>query len=156
LDKKLKSHNKARQPRSLRSLDSLVVAPFVHHQELKMNVPEESYLLHVKAWREYDKTKSHLNSAYSLLLEAYEGGDQSSVVINNLAAVLLDMYRDKEALDFIKEHKPECKEFCLNYAIALVKQNVSDINEVRKWNKMAANYPKQEHAIVAYMDWQGL
>lgn len=129
---------------------------FKRYQEIKMNVSEESYLLHSRAWGDSDKTKSHLYDAYLLLHKAYESGDKSNVVINNLAAVLLDMYRDKEALDFIKGHKPECEEFCLNYAIALVKQNESDINEIRKWNQMAKNYPKQQNAIVAYMDWHGL
>lgn len=121
-----------------------------------MDVAENSYLLHSKAWNEHDKTKTHLADAYSLLNAAYEGGDSSNLVVNNLAAVLLDLYRDEEALSLLKRHNPECNEYCLNFAIAVVKQKSSDINEVRKWNKKASSYPKFKNAIVAYMDWQGL
>ncbi len=121
-----------------------------------MDVSKESYLLHSKAWTEYDKSKAYLKSAFEILMGAYKNGEQSNVVVNNLAAVLLDLYRDDEALHLLKNHKPECSEYCLNYAIALAKQNIADVNEVRKWNKLAASYPKQNHAITAYIDWQAL
>ncbi len=91
-----------------------------------MEVVEESYCLHSRSWKEYDKTKVHLNNALELLSEAYEGGDTSNVVVNNLAAVLLDLFRDTEALALLKRHQPECSQYCQNYAIALAKQEISD------------------------------
>lgn len=135
-------------------------APFIfgvmQYRERTMELAKESYRIHSLAWKEYDKTKDHLSNALSLLSGAYENGDRDNVVVNNLAAVLLDSYQDEKALEVLKVHKPECAEFCLNYAIAIAKTNLADIEEIRKWNKAAANYPKAENAIIAYMDWQAL
>ena len=77
------------------------------------------------------------------------------MLINNYAAVLLDLHRDSEALDLLRQYSPEFSEYCSNYAIAIAK-SAYDIALIRKWNKAASTQPKQENAIVAYMDWQGL
>lgn len=74
--------------------------------------------------------------------------------MNNYAAVLLDLGRNAEALALLKTSTAEISEYCSNYAIAIA-TSAYDINEIRKWNQKAQEYPKAKHAIVAYVDWMG-
>jgi len=111
--------------------------------------------LHRRAWSDYSKYSEYLEKAISLCEEEYRAGERSSLFINNYAALLLDLHRDAEALRLLKGKTPEFSEYCSNYAIAIAKSEY-DIEAIRKWNKAAANYPKNEDAIVAYMDWQAL
>ncbi|WP_431474394.1 hypothetical protein RVM24_16210 [Marinobacter sp. KM021] len=120
-----------------------------------MDVIEKSVKLHCQAWNDHTRFTDCLEQAAVLLKQAFESGGSSPLLINNYAAVLLDLHRDSEALDLLRQHPPEFSEYCSNYAIAIAK-SAYDIALIRKWNKAASTQPKQENAIVAYMDWQGL
>lgn len=104
-----------------------------------MDIIVESYRLHEMAWKPGADYKNYLNQALLLLQTAYGDGDCRQLVINNLAAVLLNLHRNKEALDLLNQYQPECSTYCLNFAIAIAK-TVYDINEIHKWN-MAETIP---------------
>jgi predicted Zn-dependent protease len=118
-----------------------------------VDVIHESSKLHVEAWSDYDKYVRCLTSAAELLQAAYESGDHRTLLVNNYAAVLLDLHRDDEALNLLQRYEPEFSQYCSNYAIAIAKA-AYDITLIRKWNMAAPEYPKG--AILAYMDWQAL
>ena len=120
-----------------------------------MSVIEDTKELHRKAWTNYDYFTDSLEQAVSICQAAYENGENSPLFINNYAAVLLDLHRDDEALDLLKNSDPTFSEYCSNYAIAIAKA-AYDLELIRKWNQAATKKPKQDGAIVAYMDWQGL
>lgn len=115
----------------------------------------ESYRLHNLAWQRGDDYEARLLEALVILQSAYEAGDRRHLLINNYAAVLLDLNRNQEALDLLKRYQPESSAFCANYAIAIAKAAYR-IQTIRKWNTDAQNYPVMENAIEAYIDWQGL
>ena len=120
-----------------------------------MSVIEETRKLHRKAWSNYDDFTVSLEEAVLMCQAAYENGENLPLFINNYAAVLLDLHRDDEALDLLKNRDPTFSEYCSNYAIAIAKA-AYDLELIRKWNQAATKKPKQDGAIVAYMDWQGL
>ncbi|MBY6034995.1 hypothetical protein KUV59_17610 [Marinobacter daepoensis] len=120
-----------------------------------MDVIAESAKLHSQAWSDQSRFTECLEQAAGLLKQAYESGDTSSLLVNNYAAVLLDLHRDFDALELLRLCDPDFSEFCANYAIAVAKA-AYDIDLIRHWNQAASKYPKDERAIVAYMDWQGL
>jgi len=120
-----------------------------------MSIEEKIRELHQKAWSKRDEFTSSLEEAIALCEVAYENGENTPLFINNYAVALLDLHRDQEALDLLKNYEPSFSEYCSNYAIAVAKAKY-DLKLIRKWNKAASKQPKQEGAIVAYMDWQGL
>lgn len=120
-----------------------------------MNVIKEINKLHRQAWRQLEDSTGPLEKAASLAKSAYEKGENSPLFINNYAAVLLDLHRNNEALALLKSGEPVFSEYCLNHAIAIAKA-AYDLELIRHWNQAATQQPKQEGAIVAYMDWQGL
>ncbi|TGG95604.1 hypothetical protein E4656_04105 [Natronospirillum operosum] len=120
-----------------------------------MNVIEESIRLHDLAWRDHSRFAEHLEQAAKLLRAEYEDGERDSLLINNYAAVLLDLHRDAEALALLQSSVPDCAEHCLNTAIAIAK-SAYDLARIRQWNLATADYPRRQGALVAYMDWQGL
>lgn len=120
-----------------------------------MNVIKEINKLHRQAWGQLEDSNVPLEQAASLAKSAHEKGENSPLFINNYAAVLLDLHRDKEALDLLKSSDPVFSEYCLNYAIAVAK-TADDMEIIRHWNQAARQHPKQAGAIVAYMDWQGM
>jgi predicted Zn-dependent protease len=114
----------------------------------------ESCRLHNLAWQAGEDYEARLLEALAILQRAYDGGDSRHLVINNYAAVLLDLQRNQEALDLLKKYQPESSAFCANYAIAIAK-TLYRIQDIRRWNTEAKNYPAMENAIEAYIDWQG-
>lgn len=78
-----------------------------------------------------------------MLKQAYESGENSPLLINNYAAVLLDLNRDSEALKLLQQNQPAFAEYCSNYAIALSK-SAYDIALIRKWNEAASGQPKKK------------
>ncbi|USH05160.1 hypothetical protein K6Q96_18235 [Grimontia kaedaensis] len=120
-----------------------------------MSIIEETRELHRKAWSNYDDFTDSLEKAVSICKAAYENGENSPLFINNYAAVLLDLHRDEEALNLLEISDPVFSEYCSNYAIAIAKA-AYDLELIRKWNQAATKQPKQDGAIVAFMDWQGL
>lgn len=120
-----------------------------------MTVAEEINKLHQKAWSNYADFTESLEKAVSVCRVAYENGENTPLFINNYAAVLLDLHRDEEALSLLKSCNPSFSQYCSNMAIAIAKA-AYDLELIRKWNKAATKQHKQDGAIVAYMDWQGL
>ncbi|HEY0924256.1 hypothetical protein [Rheinheimera pacifica] len=120
-----------------------------------MNIIEETLKLHSQAWRDHSQFTECLEKAARLLQQVYESGAVDSLIVNNYAAVLLDLHRDAEARELLQAHSPEFSEFCSNYAIAIAK-SAYDISLIRQWNQAASRLPKRQGAIVAYMDWQSL
>jgi len=90
-----------------------------------------------------------------LLNTAYDTDKNNSLLINNYAAILLDLHRDSKALELLKKGCPEFSEYCFNFAIAIAK-SAYDVEQIRKWNQSANEKPKRDGAIIAYMDWQAL
>jgi predicted Zn-dependent protease len=119
-----------------------------------LDIISEAYKLHEMAWQPKADYQSCLEQSWFLFKKAYEEGNHANLVVNNYAAVLLNLHRNTEALELLKQYEPECSEYCSNYAIAVAKTRYN-IAEIRKWNSMASQYPRLEQAIVAYIDWQG-
>lgn len=121
---------------------------------MNVDVIAESYRLHELAWGAGADYEKYMQQAFSILKKAYDNDDHRHLIINNYAGVLLNLHRNREALDLLKQYQPECSTYCLNYAIAIAKTNYN-IHEIRKWNMAARDYPHLENAIEAYIDWQG-
>lgn len=120
-----------------------------------MDVISESSKYYSEAWSKGANYELCLQKALDLLRTAYLEGDKRSAVVNNYAAVLLDLNMNRAALDILISNDPQCAEFCSNYAIALMKLGKT-VDEVREWNLRSSRYPKCTEAIVAYMDWQAM
>jgi hypothetical protein len=114
----------------------------------------ESYRLHQLVWEAGGDYESCMREALAVLQAAYKAGDDRHLMINNYAAVLLNLHRNQEALDLLKKYQPESSAYCENYAIAIAKACYR-IEDIRHWNLKARDYPVMENAIVAYVDWQG-
>lgn len=121
---------------------------------MTIDIIAESYRLHELAWGAGTDHEKYMQQAFSILKNAYEDGDRRHLIINNYAAVLLNLHCNHEALNLLKQYQPQCSAYCLNYAIAIAKTGYN-IHEIRKWNMAASNYPDLENAIAAYIDWQG-
>ena len=119
-----------------------------------MNPISESYQLYREAWKDSANSKRLMVEAITVVKQAYECGNREHLLINNYIALLLDTQQFQEAFELLEEYKPESSEFCQNYAIAIANDRYN-IDEILKWNKLASDYPKNENAIVAYIDWQG-
>ena len=119
-----------------------------------MNPISESYKLYREAWKDSANSKRLLAEAITVVKQAYESGNREHLLINNYIALLLDTQQYPTAFELLEENKPESSEFCQNYAIAIANDRYN-INEIRKWNKLASDYQRNENAIVAYVDWQG-
>ena len=120
-----------------------------------MNIVEESLRLHRESWNDQDNYLGHLKAAENLLRTAYEGGNRDPLIVNNLAAILLDQNKNIEALLLMKENPFDFSEYCSNRAIAIAKADYN-LKNIRKWNAAASKSPSMKNAIIAYMDWQGL
>lgn len=120
-----------------------------------MDVVVESYNLYERALKKGEDSQKLLGLALSLLKKEYDAGNRQGVIVNNYAAIMLDLQMNKSALKMLSENTPECSEYCSNLAIAMAKADCN-IELIRKWNRESSKYPKQKYAIVAYMDWQGL
>ncbi|WP_086932872.1 hypothetical protein [Agarilytica rhodophyticola] len=120
-----------------------------------MNVVDESVKLYREAWSDHSKFTELLEEAAHLLKDAIDSGEDDPLLLSNYSAVLLDLQRDTEALDILKQRTPMFSEYCSNYAIAIAK-TAYNLALIRRWNQAAAKQPKRQGAIVAYMDWQAL
>ena len=123
---------------------------------MNKSVEKLSFELHQKAWSDQNNWGKHLESALSITLEAIQTGKANEIVKNNYAAILLDQQKNQKALTFLKENLFEFKECHSNMAIAIAKTDISNIDEIRFYNKSSQNLPSKEYAIEAYIDWQGL
>jgi hypothetical protein len=83
-------------------------------------------------------------------------GDDDPAHVINYAAILLDLHRDEEALEWLLGRKVDFKEYYQNLATAYAKTKPSDIGNIRKNNLEAAKHPECPHAIIAYIDYQGM
>lgn len=119
-----------------------------------MNPISESYQLYREAWEDVANSQRLLAEATTVVKQAYESGNREHLLINNYVALLLDTQQYQAAFELLEKYKPESSEFCQNYAIAIANYRYN-VDEIRKWNKLAGNYQKNENAIVAYVDWQG-
>lgn len=120
-----------------------------------MDLISEACRLHEMAWKPNADYLGCMDLALILIKKAYDEGNHTNLVVNNYAAILLDLHRDKEALELLEQYEPECFEYCSNYSVAAIKLG-SNISEIRKWNGLASQYPRLEKAIVAYIDLQAL
>lgn len=114
----------------------------------------ESFRIHRLAFQSGEDYELRMREALVILQNAYEAGDCRHLLINNYAAVLLDLQRNQEALDLLQKYQPESSAYCENYAIAIAK-TCYRIEDIRRWNIKARDYPVMENAVVAYVDWQG-
>lgn len=120
-----------------------------------MDAIEKSLSLHREAWNDYDKFVECLEKAEEVLKSEYLKGNTDPLIINNYAAALLDQHKDSEALELLIKNEVVLAEYCLNRAIAVAKANY-DVSEIRHWNDAARSHPKNDKAILAFMDWQAL
>ncbi len=120
-----------------------------------MDIVTESFKLYERAWKKGEDYQALLEQALVLLRQEYDSGSRQGVIVNNYAAVLLDLQMNRAALKILSENSPDSSEYCSNLAIAIAKADY-DIERIRYWNKESSKYPKVKGAIIAYIDWQGM
>jgi len=113
------------------------------------------YREYARAWRKpdgYDDLPRLLASTR----EAIQSGDSDDALIISYAAILLDLGRNEEALDWLLAHPLGYREYYENLGTAYAKNDPGDLKRVRRSNTEARNHPACPNAIVAYIDYQGM
>ena len=100
----------------------------------KDSVEVRSYELHSNAWSDWEDQTRHLTEALKLLEAAIDSGHRGETVVNNYAAVLLDLGANMEARQFLQENLVDTKSCHANMAIAVAKTTRADIDMIRKFN----------------------
>ncbi len=120
------------------------------------SVEAAAFELHKKAWSDHPNWSTHLVRALLILKSSIDSGESNDTINNNYAAVLLDLNRNSEALNFLTHNLPSTKSGHANMAIAIAKNYPLDISKIRQYNKSSSELPEFSYSITAYMDWQGL
>ena len=114
-----------------------------------------TYAEHAKAWGD--------NAAYAVLPQlaeavrlAIEAGDSDPAHVINYAAILLDIHKDAEALQWLMDHPLEYQEYYQNLGTAFAKTDPNNKEPIRANNLKSRKYPRCPNAILAYIDYQGL
>jgi 5,10-methenyltetrahydromethanopterin hydrogenase len=117
--------------------------------------PKESYDIYRHNW-----AGDNAPEVFTRLLEdirrALEVNHADPALMNNYGAILLDLNRNKEALDWLSSHPLDFSEYYENLAIAVIKCDRSEIDKCRELNGKAGRLSKKQYAIAAYIDYQGL
>ncbi len=117
--------------------------------------PKESYDIYRRHWAG-DNASEIFPRLLADIRRAMEEKHDNPALINNYGAILLDLNRNKEALDWLSSHPLDFSEYYENLAIAVIKCDRSRADKCRELNRKAGRLPKKPYAIVAYIDYQGL
>ncbi|MCB0353641.1 MAG: hypothetical protein KDD64_08960 [Bdellovibrionales bacterium] len=108
-----------------------------------------------KAWNREDSSKK-LTALLRRVRGAIDQGESDPAHRINFGALLLDLQRNREALEWFRANPLQYKEYFQNLAIALAKTDRGNIQAVRANNKKAEQLPSCPNTIVAYIDYHGM
>ena len=114
-----------------------------------------TYAQHASAWG-HDAGYAALPDLAAQVRSAIEAGDRDPAHVINLAAILLDLHRNAEALAWLIAHPLEYREYYQNLATAFAKTDPDNLEAIRSNNRNARDAPPCPNAILAYIDYQGL
>ena len=116
---------------------------------------EQTSTEHAKAWGNEAAYAGEPELAEQVKA-AIESGDEDPAHLINYAAILLDLHRNRAALDWLLAHPAEYREYYQNLATAYAKTDSTKLEQIRENNGKSPEVPSCPNSIVAYMDWQGL
>ena len=115
----------------------------------------DTFSEHARAWGN-DAAYAALPQLADTVRSAIEAGDSDPAHVINYAAILLDLHRDDEALNWLLEHPLDYREYFQNLATAYAKTDPSNKKQIRYNNHKSSNFPPCPNAVLAYIDYHGL
>jgi hypothetical protein len=115
----------------------------------------DTYARHSRAWGN-DAVYAALPELAKEVWSAIEAGDEDPAHGINFAAILLDLHRDQEALDWMRAHPVDYREYYQNLATAYAKIDPNNKEPIRANNLKARDCPRCPNAILAYIDYHAL
>ena len=115
----------------------------------------DTFSEHARTWGD-DAAFAALPRLVDAVRAAIEAGDGDPAHVINYAAILLDLHRDDEALNWLLEHPLGYREYFENLATAYAKTDPSNKGQIRSNNHKSRNFPRCPNAILAYIDYLGL
>ena len=115
----------------------------------------DTFAEHRKSWGN-DAAYAALPKLADTVRATIESGDSDPAHIINYAAILLDLHRDSEALEWLVAHPLNYREYYQNLGTARAKTDPNNIEPIIFNNIKARDYPRCPNAVLAYIDYHGL
>ena len=128
---------------------------WVAREDEAMITSADAYRIHSEAWGD-EEAYGELPSLANQVRQAIEHGHEDPAHVINYGAILLDLHRDSEALEWLLAHHVEYREYFQNLATAYAKTDPNNKEPIRSNNLKSREYPGCPNAILAYIDYHGL